>query len=135
MHNLETGDWSNAEEVVLDDAHSNLDVMFADDAMGLFCWHVMGGTLSYAADLIPEISDDAVNIDRAMRWGFNWKQGPFEMLDALDPARFIKRLEADGLNMPKMLGIMGNAGVETFYRNDGREFLGRDGNYYPIPAE
>ena len=133
--NLETGDWSNAEEVALDDAHSNLDVMFADDAMGRFCWHVMGGTLSYAADLIPEISDDVVNIDCAMRWGFNWKQGPFEMLDALDPARFIKRLEADGLNVPKMLGVMRNAGVETFYRNDGREFLGRDGNYYPIPAE
>ncbi|MED5396287.1 MAG: 3-hydroxyacyl-CoA dehydrogenase family protein, partial [Pseudomonadota bacterium] len=88
--NLETGDWSNAEEVALDDAHSNLDVMFADDAMGRFCWHVIGGTLSYAADLIPEISDDVVNIDCAMRWGFNWKQGPFEMLDALDPARFIK---------------------------------------------
>jgi len=135
VYDLTAGDWRNATETVLEDAHSGLDVLFSDDPEGRFCWAIMGGTLAYAAGLVPEISDDVVNVDRAMRWGFAWKQGPFKMLDALGPARVIERIEADGSQVPTMLAVLRDAGVESFYRNDGTEFLGLDGSYRPVPPE
>ena len=95
----------------------------------------MGGTLCYAADLVGEISDDIVNVDRAMRWGFAWKQGPFEMLDALGPARVADKVRASGLHVPKMLGVLADAGAETFYADGGAKFLGLDGAYHDVPAE
>jgi 3-hydroxyacyl-CoA dehydrogenase len=92
----------------------------------------MGGTLAYAADLVPEIADDIVNVDRAMRWGFNWADGPFELLDRLGPARVASRIEAAGEPVPHMLRVLRRAGAEHFYR-DGREQLGPDGAFHPVP--
>jgi 3-hydroxyacyl-CoA dehydrogenase len=130
---IKTGQWRPSKEASLDDAHRTLDgLMFADDALGRFTWTVIGGTLLYAADLVPEIADDVVNIDRAMTWGFNWRQGPFEMIDALGPDKVIARLEAEGRPLPKMLQVLRDAGAEGFYRNGGSEFLGLDGNWHPV---
>ncbi|MEZ5340004.1 MAG: hypothetical protein R2706_00715 [Acidimicrobiales bacterium] len=109
--------------------------MFDDTIEGELAWQVFGGTLRYAADLVPEIADDVVNIDRAIRWGFNWVKGPFEMLDHLGPARVIERIEAEGGDVPAMLAVLRDAGVDGFYRNDGSEFLGLDGMYHPVPPE
>ena len=53
-----------------------------DSLEGELAWQVLGD-MRYAAELIPEIADDVVNIDNAIRWGFNWVHGPFEMLDHL----------------------------------------------------
>ena len=145
VFDLDSGDWRPAAEAAgtnesakatLDDAHADAAaLLFADDAGGRFAWTLMGGTLCYAADLVPEISDDIVNIDRAMRWGFAWKQGPFELLDTLGPARVATRLEAEGTPLPKMLATLLGAGAATFYRHDGTEFLGIDGAYHPVPGE
>ena len=132
---LVAGDWRAAEPVTLDDAHSGLDVVLGSDAEGQFCWRVVGATLAYAADLIPEIADDVVNIDRAMRWGYGWAKGPFEMLDALGPEKVAARLEADGLHVPKMLQVLRKAGAEGFYHNNGAGYLGLDGAYHPTPPE
>jgi 3-hydroxyacyl-CoA dehydrogenase len=63
---------------------------------------------------IPEIADDIVNVDNAMKWGFSWSLGPFEMLDALGVGEFVKRVEADGLVVPDTL-----KNVERFYRLEG----------------
>ena len=88
---LLAGAWRPALDVAPD--HGDIRSLFeSDDAEGRFAWALMGGTLAYAAALVPEISGDIVNVDRAMRWGFAWKQGPFELLDALDPAAVITRL-------------------------------------------
>jgi 3-hydroxyacyl-CoA dehydrogenase len=92
----------------------------------------MGGTLLYAADLVPDIADDIVNIDRAMRWGFNWAKGPFELLDALGPDRVIARLEALDEPLPKMLAVLRAAGAKRFY-GAGNSYLGVDGAFHPIP--
>jgi len=135
IYDLIAGDWRDSEKFELDGAHSGLDVLFAEDAAGDFCWHIMGGTLSYAADLVPEIADDVVNIDRAMKWGYAWGQGPFEMLDALGPQKVIDKLGASNLHVPKMLQVLADAGAEGFYRNDGAEYLGFDGNYHETPPE
>ncbi len=135
-YDIDTYSWRDYWEIDLGEAHRSLEtLLFADDFQGRFAWDLMGGTLAYAADLVPEISDDVVNVDRAMRWGFAWKQGPFQLLDALGPERVIARLEADGAKVPAMLQILRDAGAETFYRNDGAEYLGADGQYHPAPAE
>jgi len=134
-YDLSSGEWRDSAKFELDEAHSGLDVLLADDAAGNFAWRIMGGTLSYAADLIPEIADDVVNIDRAMKWGYAWARGPFEMLDALGPDKVIARIDASGLHIPKMLKVLADAGAETFYRKDGAEYLGLDGAYHPTPPE
>jgi 3-hydroxyacyl-CoA dehydrogenase len=131
---LATGTWREAKTVALAPEHSDAALLlFGDDAEGRLAWEVMGGTLCYAADLLPEIADDIVNVDRAMRWGFNWAKGPFELLDALGPERVIARLERERAPLPKMFRVLRSSGAERFYRDDGRAFLGLDGAFHPVP--
>jgi 3-hydroxyacyl-CoA dehydrogenase len=126
--------WRPAEKVALAPEHAEAaSLLFGNDPEGRFAWDVMGGTLCYAAELIPEIADDVVNIDRAMRWGFNWAKGPFELLDALGPTRVISRLEAADQPLPRMLAVLRAAGAERFYRSAGSEYLGQDGAFHPVP--
>jgi len=137
-YDLDAGAWRAAQQVQLSPEHADYTtLLFADDAAGHFAWQLMGTTLCYAADLVPEIADDIVNVDRAMRWGFNWAQGPFEMLDGLDPQQVIARLEAEGKAVPKMLATLRASGQASFYRDtaNGAEYLGSDGRYHAVPAE
>ena len=76
--------------------------------------------------------DDVVNIDNAIRWGFNWVHGPFEMLDHLGPQRILDRIRSEGLQVPSMLQVLEAAGAESFYRNEGTEYLGSDGQYHVL---
>ena len=135
VFDLTAEDWRDARAPA-DAGHADATaLLFADDAAGGFAWELMGGALLYAAGLVPEISDDIVNIDRAMRWGFAWRQGPFEMLDALGPDRVIDRLKSEGTALPAMLQVLSVAGAASFYRADGTEFLGRDGAFAAVPPE
>jgi 3-hydroxyacyl-CoA dehydrogenase len=112
-------------------------VLFDDSPQGRLAWQVFGGTLRYAAGLVPEIADDVVNIDNAIRWGFNWAHGPFEMLDAIGNDRVIAKIRAEGAELPSMLQVLADSGGSTFYRDgvDGaRQYLGRDGNWNQVPA-
>ncbi len=134
VFDLKDETWRDAGAVVLDEAMQNLGgIMSAETAHGQYVRTVMGGTMLYAADLVPQISDDVVNIDRAMRWGFNWRQGPFELIDALGAKNVIGYLEEQGTPLPAMLQVLKDAEAESFYRNDGQEFFGLDGNYHPVP--
>ncbi|MEH6403496.1 MAG: 3-hydroxyacyl-CoA dehydrogenase family protein [Sneathiella sp.] len=136
IFDLKNEDWRVAEKITLDAAHQNSeDVFFNDDAEGKLVWDIMGGTLLYAADLVPQISDDVVNIDRAMRWGFGWGKGPFELLDQLKPSKVIAKLEADGQDLPSMLKVLKESGADSFYRKDGSEYLAADGSWVVVPAE
>jgi 3-hydroxyacyl-CoA dehydrogenase len=127
--------WRPANKAVLDAPHDHAEtLLFADDAKGAFAADLMGGTLLYAADLVPEIADDIVNIDRAMRWGFNWAKGPFELLDHIGPDRMIAKIEVDGGALPKMLNVLKDAGATSFYRHEGSAYLGLDGAYHEVPA-
>jgi len=125
--------WRPSRTVELPQAERDLSgLLFSDSAVGRFAWTVMGGTLLYAARLVPEISDTIVGVDRAMRWGFAWKRGPFQMLDALGPARVIARLEAEGRPLPRMLTVLKDAGADRFYRAEGAEALGPDGDWQAV---
>lgn len=98
---------------------------------GEFAWAVLGQVLAYAATLVPEAADDIVAIDDAMKLGYNWKYGPFELIDQIGAAAFAQRLEAEGRAVSPLLRL---AGDRTFYRlQDGRrQYLGQDGEYHDI---
>lgn len=133
-YDLTTGAWRPAREAHLPPTVGDLaSLFFADGPEGAFVRDVLGGTILYAADLLPEIADDIVAVDRAMRWGFAWAKGPFELIDALGPARLIARLEAEGRPLPRMLALLKASGAERFYA-DGT-YLALDGSRQPVPAE
>ena len=102
------------------------------DRTGEYAWRVMSGTLAYAAGLVPEIADDVEAVDRAMRLGYNWKRGPFELIDEAGPAWFAGRLEGEGRAVPPLLRAAADAG--GFYRtgDGGREHLAGAGKYAPV---
>ena len=96
-----------------------------------YAWRVMAGTLSYAAALVPEICDSIAEMDEAMRLGYNWKYGPFELIDRIGAHWFARRLEDKGLPVPNLLGKARGRG---FYRveNGMPQYLGVDGNYVTV---
>lgn len=101
------------------------------DQAGIYAWDVLSKTLHYAASLVPEIADNIEDVDEAMRLGYNWKKGPFEMMDAMGPAWFANRLKQDGLSIPPLLDAVGE---NTFYRveNGQLQYFGTDGAYYDV---
>ena len=109
-------------------------VMGAKDTGAEFAWRSIRDTLIYAVNRIPEIADDVVNVDNAMKWGFNWEIGPFEMLDAIGVKSFVKRAQADGVNVPEKLKK-----VESFYRygeSGSQEFYDfASESYLPVPVK
>jgi len=99
-----------------------------DDDVGTYAWEILANTLCYAAALVPEVNKSLVAVDDAMKLGYNWIQGPFEMIDAIGADRFIARLEQDGREVPDFLRV---ADGKTFYRSDNGElqYLLADGTY------
>ncbi len=133
MYDPQSASWSEVRgEAVSDDAKT---LLFDDSDEGQLVWNMVSDTLCYAADLVPEISNDIVNVDRAMRWGFNWKAGPFEMLDNFGPNDVIDRLNSQGRAIPRMLDVLASCGRSTFYTQDGQQYLGTDGKLHDVPAE
>lgn len=86
------------------------------DRVGTFLWKLFSDVLLYAAERIPEISDSVVEIDRAMRWGYAQKFGPFELWDALGFNETVQRMEAEGRSLPPRIFEMRRAGATSFYR-------------------
>jgi 3-hydroxyacyl-CoA dehydrogenase len=89
--------------------------VYADDAAGQFAWKTLARSLCYTARRVGEIADDIVNIDRAMRWGFNWDLGPFEAWDAIGVRQSVERMHRDGLDVPAWVNEMVESGEESFY--------------------
>ena len=77
-------------------------LVFADDRAGQLAWQLLSASLCYAANLMPEIADDIVSVDHAMKWGFRWELGPFETWDVLGLERVVKRLESEGREVPPL---------------------------------
>ena len=97
-----------------------------DDKGGRFAWQVLSKTLSYAASLVPEITENIVNVDIAMKNGFMWKKGPFEMLDELGPSWFAGKLKSEGIDVPEILEKVGSGsfysdkeGMLNYFTTDG----------------
>ncbi|WP_380784064.1 3-hydroxyacyl-CoA dehydrogenase NAD-binding domain-containing protein [Sphingomonas sp. R86520] len=100
--------------------------------IGTYAWSILGNTLSYAAMLVGEAADDVVAIDDAMKLGYNWKDGPFELIDRMGPGLLAARLAEEGRDVP---AILMTAGDRPFYRveNGQRQYLTAAGEYADVP--
>src|SRR2546425_1417078 len=93
-------------------------VLAQDDKAGALARHAIYNSLAYAARRVPEIADQIVNVDRAVRWGFSHELGPFEMWDALGVRRTAAAMEANKIEVGSWVKEMLAAGHETFYHSD-----------------
>jgi 3-hydroxyacyl-CoA dehydrogenase len=100
--------------------------------IGTYAWTILGSVLSYAAMLVGEAADDVVAIDDAMKLGYNWKYGPFELIDRMGPGVLATRLAEEGRDVP---AILTTAGDRPFYRveNGQRQYLTAGGEYADVP--
>lgn len=109
----------------------------ADDRAGAFVRFTLLHTLHYAAAILPEVSDDVMAVDNAMKWGFTWERGPFEMWDMLGVAETVDRMEAEGLTVAPWVKDMLAGGASSFYRqmNGHKERWVVGKGYVPIPPD
>jgi len=91
-------------------------LFYADDRGGQFTFRHVAETLLYSANRIPEIADDIVNVDNAMKWGFAWKMGPFETWDAIGVKKSTAKMKEAGYEIPAWVEEMIGSGKESFYR-------------------
>jgi 3-hydroxyacyl-CoA dehydrogenase len=107
----------------------------SDDRAAKFAWKVTRDTLLYSLNRIPEIADDIVNIDNAMKWGYNWSIGPFETWDAIGVADSVERMKKEGFSVPDSIKNVFEKGYGKFYldiKGDKYYFDFKTGTYKPI---
>jgi 3-hydroxyacyl-CoA dehydrogenase len=92
-------------------------VLAQDDKAGALARHTVYNSLAYAARRIPEITDQIINVDRAVRWGFSHELGPFELWDVLGVRKTAAAMEANGIKVAPWVKEMLAAGHENFYRS------------------
>jgi 3-hydroxyacyl-CoA dehydrogenase len=110
-------------------------LVWARDRVGAFLWKTMSRMLIYSAKRIPEIADNVVEIDRAMRWGFGWELGPFEVWDAIGVETSVARMKEEGAAVPGNVEQLLAAGATSFYKKEnGQEFYFdfASGKYVPL---
>ena len=95
------------------------EIMDCDDKGAEFVSDVLLDSLSYAAYIVPEVSEDIYAIDGAMKVGYNWKKGPFEMMDAIGPKSMVNRLKDSNKSVPPFLALAAEKGM--FYGIDSGE--------------
>jgi 3-hydroxyacyl-CoA dehydrogenase len=122
-----------------EDVDEKLRIMVAgDDRASALARAVLFETLAYSAARLPEIADDVVEIDRAMRWGFGWERGPFETWDALGVKATADKMQAAGIAAPKWVTERLAAGETTFYRKEASgaaQQVRRGGGYASIAQD
>ena len=99
-----------------------------------FYWQVLPELWAYAANRIGEIAGNIVDIDHAMKAGFNWELGPFEMWDAAGIAGTVEKMRARGQTVPSAVEKLIAAGGTSWYRHGGREYFDpASGSYLQVP--
>ncbi len=92
--------------------------VYGKDKLSEFAWKTLSATLIYSANRIGEIADDIVNIDNAIKWGFNWELGPFEIWDAIGVKESVERMKNEGIKIPEIIEEFLSQGNETFYKEE-----------------
>jgi 3-hydroxyacyl-CoA dehydrogenase len=131
---LSTGEYRDGQKpaALPPKAEKDLAALIATPGkVGDYAWEVLGKTLSYAAMLVGEAADDIVAIDDAMKLGYNWKFGPFELIDRIGAAALAARLRDEGRSVPAILNTIGG---RSFYRvvEGKRQFLTLAGEYQDV---
>jgi len=96
-------------------------LVWGEDRVGQFLWKTLTRTMRYAANRIPEIANNVVDADRALRWGFGWELGIFETWDAIGVEKSVARMKEEGQPIPENVQRMLDAGAKSFYRNENGE--------------
>lgn len=119
----------------IEDPRERLKKLVATEGkVGEFAWKVLSRSMAYAARRIPEITDTVENIDNAMKWGYNWDLGPFEVWDALGFAETFTRMKKDGIALPAWIEKMHAANATGFY-TDNKMWDAQRGDYVPRHAD
>ncbi len=100
------------------------------DAAGQFTFTTLTETLIYSANRIPEIADDIVNVDNAMKWGFAWRMGPFEVWDAIGVGKSVAKMKEAGYQIPRWVQEMLDSGKESFYKREAGTLY-----FYDLPSK
>ncbi len=95
------------------------------DKAGAFLWSALSDLWTYSANRVPEISDSVVEIDRAMRLGFNWELGPFELWDAAGVQATVERMKKEGRAVASNAEMLLAAGKKSWYADDPATTSGR----------
>ena len=112
--NLETGKYSPTKKIDLGIETVNLNNLIdRKDKYGEYAWSIISKIIKYASSLVPGITDKFNDIDEAMRLGFNWAMGPFEMLKSIGVNKFFDRV--DNFRGNKFLEDLSNNKDENFY--------------------
>ena len=109
-------------------------VINGKDRAAAFVWKTLAETLLYAASRLGEIADDVVSVDRAMRWGFGWEKGPFELWDAIGVEKTVERMRAEGMTIPLAVDeILKNKSKSFYIRDDkSRAHYFHRGAFHPV---
>ncbi|WP_026673587.1 3-hydroxyacyl-CoA dehydrogenase/enoyl-CoA hydratase family protein [Alkalihalobacterium bogoriense] len=89
---------------------------YADDRAGELIWNLFKPVLIYSAEQCYDIASDILSVDQAMKWGFGWEQGPFELWDAIGVVKSVEKMESEGETVPEWVKEMLAAGHESFYK-------------------
>jgi 3-hydroxyacyl-CoA dehydrogenase len=103
------------------------------DKAGAFLWTALSDLWTYAANRVPEISNSFVEIDRAMKLGFNWELGPFELWDAAGVEATVARMKKEGKPVAHNVERLLASGQRSWYTEDPKSQAGR--KYWEIATE
>ncbi|QCJ43988.1 3-hydroxyacyl-CoA dehydrogenase [Bacillus sp. S3] len=105
-------------------------LVYSGDQAGQFLWNTFTASFVYSAQLLGEIADNIVAIDRAMKWGFGWEMGPFEAWDAIGVEKSVKKMKEAGGEVPAWVSEMLEKGNSSFYlEENGEQFYYHNGQY------
>ncbi|MDP6180527.1 MAG: 3-hydroxyacyl-CoA dehydrogenase NAD-binding domain-containing protein, partial [Desulfatiglandales bacterium] len=93
-------------------------LFYADDVAGQFAFRQITENLIYSANRIPEIAEDIVNVDNAVKWGFGREMGPFETWDAIGVSNSVSKMKRAGHQVPAWVREMLDSGKESFYKRE-----------------
>ncbi|MDA8569625.1 3-hydroxyacyl-CoA dehydrogenase NAD-binding domain-containing protein [Candidatus Pelagibacter sp.] len=121
--NLETGDYSISKKIDIKSDQVDLKRLInRKDKYGDYAWLVLSKIIKYASSLVPKITKEFNDIDEAMRLGFNWAKGPFEMLDEIGVKNFFDKID----------DFKGNNFLEELSKNKNEDFYGERQKYTNI---
>ncbi len=125
---LKTGEYGQQKKVRFDGFRLAKDhtstagkiraLAYSDDKAGKFFWETLARGLIYSANRIPEISDDIINIDNAIKWGFGWQLGPFESWDAIGVQESVDKMLSENRKVPQWVLDMLASGRSCFYETN-----------------
>lgn len=118
-------------------AHKMKALFYAGgDPAGTFIHKMLSDVLLYTSSITYDIADNIVSVDQAMRWGFGWRQGPYEVWDTIGVEKSVEMMKQRELEVPAWVEEMLSSGHETFYKNiAGVPSYYHQGAYVPLPVD